>query len=106
MKSFYKVLSIRIQSSFSWKNIWNVKVPLRVAFFVWSVTLEIFLTLDNLQKRNITVMEWFYTCKTCGESIDHLFLYCKVATELWSALLQLFGVEWVMPQTVSELLGS
>lgn len=45
-------------------------------------------------------------CKTCGEFIDHLFLHCKVATKLWSALLQLFGVVWVMPQTVSELLGS
>lgn len=45
-------------------------------------------------------------CKTCGESIDHLFLQCKVATELWSALLQLFCVVWVMPRKVSKLLGS
>jgi len=36
-------------------------------------------------------------CKTCGESIDHLFLHCEVATKLWSALLNLFGVAWVMP---------
>jgi hypothetical protein len=57
VKSLYKVLSIRIQSLFSWKSIWNVKVPLRVAFFVWSATLEKILTLDNLQKRNIIVME-------------------------------------------------
>lgn len=31
-------------------------------------------------------------CKNCGESIDHLFLHCRIATELWSTILQLFGV--------------
>jgi hypothetical protein len=36
-------------------------------------------------------------CKKCGESIDHLPLHCEVATQLWSVLLQLFGVAWVMP---------
>jgi hypothetical protein len=29
-------------------------------------------------------------CKTSGESIDHLFLHCMVATELWSMILQFF----------------
>jgi hypothetical protein len=91
VKSYYKVLSIPIQSSFPWKSIWKVKVPLRVAFFVWTATLGKNLTLYNLRKRNIIVMEWCYMCKTSGESIDHLFLHCKVVTELWSTLLQLFG---------------
>jgi hypothetical protein len=45
-------------------------------------------------------------CKTCGKSIDHLFLHCKVATKLWSAFLLLFGVAWIIPCTVSEFLGS
>jgi len=45
-------------------------------------------------------------CKTCGGSIDHLFLHCEVATKMWSALLLPFGVAWVMPRKVSELLGS
>jgi hypothetical protein len=35
-------------------------------------------------------------CKHCGESVNHLFLHCEVATEIWSAFLQLFGVDWVM----------
>jgi hypothetical protein len=67
-----------------------------VAFFVWTMTLGKILTLDNLRKRNIIVMEWCYMCKTCRESIDHLFLYCMVAIELWSMILRLFGVVWVM----------
>jgi hypothetical protein len=80
VKSYYKILSSPIQSSFPWKSIWKVNVPPRVAFFVWTATLGKTLTLDNLRKRNIIVMDWCSMCKTAGESIDHLFLHCMVAT--------------------------
>jgi hypothetical protein len=43
--------------------------------------------------------------KKSGESIDHLLHY-KVAKELWSLLLHLFGVELVMPRRVRDLLVS
>jgi hypothetical protein len=48
--------------------------------------------MDNLRKSNIIVLDWCYMSKSCGESIDHLFQHCIIATELWSVLLQLFGV--------------
>jgi hypothetical protein len=35
-----------------------------------------------------------------------IFLHCMVVTELWSSILQLFGVVWVMPRSVKEMLGS
>jgi hypothetical protein len=45
-------------------------------------------------------------CKKSGESIDHLLLHCEIARDLWSYILILFGVEWVMPRTVLELLNN
>jgi hypothetical protein len=57
VKSYYKVLSSPIHSSFSWKSIWKVKVHPRVTFFIWTATLGRSLTLDNLHKMNIIVME-------------------------------------------------
>jgi hypothetical protein len=45
-------------------------------------------------------------CKKSGESIEHLSLHCEVARDLWSYILTLFGVEWVMPRMVLELLTS
>lgn len=33
-------------------------------------------------------------------------LHCEIATKLWSALLQLFGVAWTIPQKVSDSLTS
>ena len=44
-------------------------------------------------------------CKCNGESVDHLFLHCLVAMDLWSMVFGLFGVSWVMPQFVVGLLA-
>ena len=43
-------------------------------------------------------------CKCNGELVDHLFLHCPVAMDLWAMVLGLFGVSWVMPQSVLGLL--
>ena len=44
-------------------------------------------------------------CKRNGKSVDHLFLHCPFAMDLWSMVLGLFGVTWVMLHTVLGLLG-
>ena len=44
-------------------------------------------------------------CKRNGESLDHLFLHCPFAMDLWSMVLGLFGVTWIMLHTVLGLLG-
>jgi hypothetical protein len=105
IRSFYHVLSIPAASPFSWKSIWSGKALLRVAFFVWTALGKI-LTLDNLRKRNIIVVDWCCMCKRSGESIDYLFLHCEVARELWIALFCLFGVEWIIPRRVTKLLAN
>ena len=89
-KSYYQSLSTLTQAFDSWKSIWKMKAPLRVAFLKWMATVGKILTLDNLRKRNVMVTEWCYMCKHCGESIDHILLHCKVATELWNVFFQLF----------------
>ena len=42
-------------------------------------------------------------CKSNSESVDHLFLHCPVALELWDMVFGLFGVYWVMPMFVIGL---
>lgn len=44
-------------------------------------------------------------CKSDGESMGHLFLYCEVARDLQSLILCLFGVHWVMLRTILEVLA-
>ena len=40
-----------------------------------------------------------------GELVDHIFLHCPVAMNLWSMVLGLFRVSWVMPKSVMGLLA-
>jgi hypothetical protein len=91
--------------SFPCKSIWKVKVPFKVSFFVWTVTLGRILTLDNLWKRGLIVVDWCSMCKSSGESVDHLLLYCEVAHAIWSVLFSLFNVKWVMNGRVIDLLS-
>ena len=97
MKSYDQVMVNPTPIIGPWKSIWMSKAPPRVAFFVWTAVLGKILTLDNLRKKNIIVMEWCCMCKYIGESIDQLLLHCEVAMEVWSMVFQLFGVMLVMP---------
>ena len=90
---------------FPWKSIWKQKIPYRVAFFVWTVALGKCLTIDNLRRRKVWILDWCYMCKCNGESVDHLFLHCPVAMDMWAMVFGLFGVSWFMPQSVVGLLA-
>ena len=102
VKRYYRSLSPLSPILFPWKLIWKVKVPHRVAFFSWTATLGKVLTIDNLRKRGLIIQEWCCMCKRSGEDVDHLFLHCSVAMELWSLVFGLFGVQWVMPRSVMD----
>jgi hypothetical protein len=89
---------------FSLNGIWRVQAPKRVAFFVWTAALGKILTHDNLRRCGIVVVEWCVMCKH-GESVDHILLHCDLARVVWSCFYSLFGVEWVMPSSVLDLLS-
>ena len=96
VKEYYRCLHMASFDHFPWKSIWRTKVPPRVAFFSWTAALERLLTIDNLRKRNLILVDWCCMCKRNGESVDHLLLHCPLAWELWSMVLGLFRVHWVM----------
>jgi hypothetical protein len=105
VSSYYKDLSRRNDTSFPWKSIWKPKVPSRIAFFLWVASLGKILTVENLRRRNIVVVNWCYLCKANGESVDHLLLHCSFLRELWDLVFAFFGVHWVMPETALNLLA-
>ena len=72
---------------FTWKIIWRSNVPPRVAFFSWTSTVEKVLTIGNLWKRCIVVIDWCYMCKDSGETVYHLLLNCGVRNlVVWSSM--------------------
>ena len=103
VKDYYNCLCTSPSVFFPWKIIWKAKVPSRIAFFSWTAALGKLLTIDNLRKRQLIIVDWCCLCKQSGESVDHLLLHCSMARELWSLVFGLFGVDWVMPGKVLHL---
>jgi hypothetical protein len=106
VKSFYRALSPSRAVSFPWKSIWRSKAPPRVAFFAWTAAHGKILTVDNLRRRGMVMVNRCWLCEADGESVDHLLLHCGTARALWNAFFTRFGLCWVMPSSVKELLAS
>uniref|UniRef100_A0A7N2LVS0 Reverse transcriptase zinc-binding domain-containing protein n=1 Tax=Quercus lobata TaxID=97700 RepID=A0A7N2LVS0_QUELO len=57
VSDYYRILAGTASFGFPWKRIWKLKIPSRVAFFVWTAALGKCLTIDNLRKRKGLYME-------------------------------------------------
>ncbi|GLT60901.1 hypothetical protein SLA2020_336420 [Shorea laevis] len=63
VKSYYNSLFLGEPCLFPWKSIWKVKAPLCIAFFTWTTTRGKILTIDNLRRQGLTLVNWCYLCK-------------------------------------------
>ena len=62
------------------------------------------LTLDQLKKRGISLVNRCYLCEENEETIDHLLIHCSRAKILWDILLAITDFNWVPPRSVHQLL--
>lgn len=85
-------LNLIMPCSFPWKSICKVKVPRKVAFLSWTATLGKILTIDNLRRRRVLVLDCCYMYKRAGETVDHLLLHGDTASEFWSCVLPIWAV--------------
>ena len=60
---YYSILVGSNDYCFPWKSIWKQEIPSRVAFFVWIAALEKCLTIDNLRKQKVWILDWCYMSK-------------------------------------------
>ena len=74
-----------------------------MSFFLWIAARDSILTIDNPVKRGQSLVN--QCCLSCArESMNHLLLHCKYAHALWCEVFLMFGIQWVMPKTVTFLL--
>ncbi|CAN1305881.1 hypothetical protein LINPERPRIM_LOCUS26640 [Linum perenne] len=74
--------------------IWRTHVPTKVCGFIWQVTHEKILTVDNLMRRGFQLPNRCILCSVEAESIRHLFVDCQFVSQIWALLssrLSLFG---------------
>lgn len=107
IKNCYSVLIKQLghwDNSWPWKMIRKTKDPAKVACFGWVTTSEAWLTQNNLQKRGFNLCNGYFLCQENQETMEHLFLHCKISRESWELFLNHRGINWVMPQKVKDLL--
>lgn len=47
---------------------------------------------DNLSKRGLQLDNKCFICQSNSESINHLFLHCPVASDIWHMFFNIFGL--------------
>ena len=105
IRSFYNKLRHSPFVVFPWKGIWRVKAPQCVSFFVWSIAWNRIHMGDNLRLRSFDFVDWCIMCHHRGETMDHLLLHCEKAHhQQWSFDFTSFGISWVIPRTIPNLL--
>ena len=106
VKAMYKVLELGGPSNFPVVVIWNSWVPPKVNFFAWEATWSKVLTLDLLMRRGWSMENKCFLCHKQKELIDHMLIHYIKTQVLWHLLFSLFGVSWVLPSSIRELLLS
>jgi len=75
-----------------WRLVWKIKIPLKVSCFAWLVCRRACLTHEVLQKKRRQICSRCFMCDQDAEVNGHLFLHCKVATNLWNMFFCILGV--------------
>lgn len=55
--------------------------------------------MDILQKKGMCIPNVYSFCYSDVESVDHIFLHCPYATEVWSEIMAEVGLAWVFSQS-------
>ena len=89
---------------FPCRSIWNPIVPPKLGFFAWEASWGKVLTLDQLKRRGIPLVNRCFLCEEKEETIDHLLIHCSRAKMLWDLVLAITDTNWVFPRTVCQCL--
>ena len=102
VKGLYSVLETGGTTPFPLKIVWNPWIPSKVSFFTWEACWEKVLTLDQLQRKGWILVNRCALCKVELETIDHILLHYVKTRLLWQLVFFIFGVQWVISETVRE----
>lgn len=86
----------------TWKLVWKTTLPSKVCWFSWFILSDACLMRDNLSKRGLQLDNKCFICQSNSESINHLFLHCPVASDIWHMFFNIFGLYCAMPFSVRD----
>lgn len=86
-----------------WKNLAPPKVKF-CGWLAWRGRLKTAAVLKNLGVLNEESDALRLFCKSEEESVHHLLLFCPFAWKGWTDMMQWWGLVWVLPGSVEDLL--
>ena len=104
VKSYYNSLRVENNLVFLGKEIYGSCTHLRTCFFTWETVWRKVLTVDTLMKRGWQMTNRWNCCKDSEELVDCILIHYVKRRELWMFLLAIFGLVWVFPTLVRNLL--
>lgn len=67
-----------------WKQIWSLRSPRVVQFFLWKACQNILPTKANLYKRNLSLDPLCPICGRSEETVCHILWHCPSTHDVWS----------------------
>ena len=104
VRHMYRKLMYCLPTDFPCRSIWNPIVPPKLGFFVWEASWGKVLTLDQLKRREIPLVNMYFLCEENEETIDCLLIHCSRAKMLWDLFLTITDSNWMFPLPVRQLL--
>jgi hypothetical protein len=96
-----------LDQQLAFKFIWKCPAPSKMLGLVWMVLHDKVPTRVNLVRRGVIPGNGDQACALCGEgaeSVEHLFLYCKVIMQVWERILVWLGLQFMLPHNILSLL--
>jgi len=86
-RSAYRVIREGIpeeEQDREFKELWKLKVPMKVTMFAWRLLKDILPTRDNLRRKRVELHEYVCPlCRSMDESASHLFFHCSKILPIW-----------------------
>lgn len=83
-------------------GLWRTRIPIKLTCLAWAALNNAYLTLDNVSRRKITLVNRCYICKQesweCKPPIHALPYH----NDILNFFLSLYGLSWSMPRSKKE----
>lgn len=70
---------------------------------VGQIIIFFFYAMDKLKKSSIVLVIGCPKCLANEETNTHLLIHCSYATCVWGAILNRYGIFWVIPRSIAKL---
>jgi len=81
------------------EDLWKLRIPSKVAVFVWRLLRDRLPTKVNLRRRHVEINDLQCPfCRSTEEDAAHIFLHCSKITPIWGESMSWVSILSVFPQ--------